>query len=58
MPMLGLMVAVPALVLIGFAVWTVLSFAAAVVIGRALQRLEPVPVRVTARRVVDLRSIR
>jgi hypothetical protein len=40
--------------------WTGLSFVAAVVIGRTLRRLEPVPVRVRseAPRIVDLRCTR
>jgi hypothetical protein len=43
---------------LGIAVWTLVSFVAAVIVGRALRRLEPIPVRVRSPRVVDLRRPR
>jgi len=42
----------------GIAVWTLVSFVAAVLVGRALRRLEPIPVRARSSRVVDLRRPR
>jgi len=50
------MVAVATFAFVGIAVWTLVSFVAAVVIGQALRRLEPVPVRTSSRRIVDLRQ--
>ncbi|MCU1448413.1 MAG: hypothetical protein JWP02_583 [Acidimicrobiales bacterium] len=54
------MAAVSHMVLTVLGMWTALSFMAAIVVGRALRRLEPVPVRVRseAPRVVDLRRAR
>jgi hypothetical protein len=52
------MAAVVTLVFVGVALWTGLSFVAAVVVGRTMRRLQPIPVRVSARRVVDPRRIR
>ena len=49
------MAAVATFVFVGFVLWTFVAFLAAVVVGRTLRRLEPVPVRSRARRVVDLR---
>ena len=49
------MAAVPALILAGLALWTAVAFVVAVVLGHAMRRLEPIPVRASARRVVDLR---
>ena len=50
--------AVATLAFVAFALWTVVSFFAAVVIGRTLRRLEPIPVRISSQRVVDLRRVR
>ena len=47
------MAAVPTLIFAGLALWTAVSFVVAVVLGHAMRRLEPVPVRASARRVVD-----
>jgi len=52
------MVAVATFAIVGIAVWTVLAFAASVVIGRTLRRMEPIPVRTSSRRIVDLRGPR
>jgi len=52
------MAAVVTLIFVGVAFWTALSVVAAVVIGRTMRRVEPIPVRVSARRVVDLRHVR
>jgi hypothetical protein len=54
------MAAVSHMVLTVLGMWTALSFVVAVVIGRALRRLEPVPVRVRSEspRIVDLRRAR
>ena len=52
------MAAVATLAFVAFALWTVVSFFAAVVIGRTLRRLEPIPVRTSSQRVVDLRRVR
>ena len=52
------MAAVATLAFVAFALWTVVSFFAAVVVGRTLRRLEPIPVRSSSRRIVDLRSPR
>ena len=52
------MAAVATLALVGLALWTVLSFAVAVAIGRAFHRMEPIPVRTSSRRIVDLRNSR
>ncbi|MBV8984215.1 MAG: hypothetical protein JO248_07205 [Acidimicrobiia bacterium] len=49
------MAAVPTLIFAGLALWTAVSFVVAVVLGHALRRLEPVPVRARAHRVVDIR---
>jgi len=40
------MAAVLTFVLLGLTAWTAVAFAVAVVVGQALRRLEPVPVRV------------
>jgi hypothetical protein len=54
------MAAVAQLVVLVLAIWTAAAFAVAVVVGRTLRRLEPVPVpvRTRAQRVVDLRTAR
>ena len=52
------MAAVATFAFVGIAVWTVVAFAAAVVIGHALRRMEPIPVRTSSRRIVDLRQSR
>jgi hypothetical protein len=52
------MAAVVTLVFVGVGFWTGLSFVAAVVVGRSLRRLEPIPVRARASRIVDLRGDR
>ncbi|MBV8162467.1 MAG: hypothetical protein JO265_16235 [Acidimicrobiia bacterium] len=52
------MPAVATFVFVAFAVWTLVAFAAAVLLGHTLQRLEPAPVPATRRRVVDLRQPR
>jgi hypothetical protein len=52
------MAAVVTLVFVGVGLWTGLSFVAAVVVGRTLRRLEPIPVRGRASRIVDLRGDR
>ena len=52
------MAAVPTLVFVGLALWTAVAFVLAVVVGHVLRRLEPIPVRVTERRIVDLRRAR
>lgn len=49
------MAAAPALILAGLALWTAVAFVLAVVLGHVLRRLEPIPVRASARRVADLR---
>jgi hypothetical protein len=46
------------LVALVLAVWTAVGMLVAVAVGRTLQRLEPIPVRVRPQRVVDLRRIR
>lgn len=51
------MSAVP-LVLVGLVLWTAVAFVIAVVVGHALRRAQPIPVRVEDRRVVDLRRVR
>jgi putative solute:sodium symporter small subunit len=45
------MAAVVRLVFVSVALWTAVSFLAAVVIGRALRRMQPIPVRTATRRV-------
>jgi len=52
------MAAVVTLVFVGVGLWTALSFASALVVGRILRRLEPIPVRARTPRVVDLRRPR
>ena len=52
------MAAVPTLVFVGLALWTAVAFVLAVVVGHVLRRLEPIPVRVAERRIVDLRRAR
>ena len=54
------MAAVPHLALLVVGVWTIFSFMAAVVVGRTLRRLEPVPVRVRSQapRSIDPRRAR
>jgi len=52
------MAAVATYAFVGFAVWTVVAFVAAVAIGRSLHRMEPIPVRTSSRRIVDLRRPR
>jgi hypothetical protein len=49
------MPAVPTLVFVGLALWTTVAFVVAVVIGHAMRRVQPIPVRVHDRRVVDVR---
>jgi len=49
------MAAVPTLVFVGLALWTAVAFVLAVVVGHALRRVQPIPVRVRENRVVDLR---
>jgi hypothetical protein len=43
------MAAVP-LVFVGIALWTAVAFVVAVVVGHALRRVQPIPVRVNDRR--------
>jgi len=50
------MAAVATFAFVGIAVWTLVSFVAAVVIGHVLRRVETVPVRTSSRRIVDLRQ--
>ncbi|MBV8296401.1 MAG: hypothetical protein JO085_06165 [Acidimicrobiia bacterium] len=52
------MAAVATLALVGLALWTVLSFAVSVAIGRTFRRMETIPVRTSSRRIVDLRNSR
>jgi len=52
------MAAVATFAFVGFALWTVVAFVVAVAFGRALRRMEPVPVRVSSRRIVDIRGPR
>jgi hypothetical protein len=52
------MAAVATFALVGIAVWTLVAFVAALVLGHTLRRLEPVPVRTSSRRIVDLRQSR
>ena len=52
------MAAVATFAFVGIAVWTVVAFIAAVFIGRTLRRMEPIPVRTSSQRVVDLRRVR
>ena len=49
------MAAVPTLVFVGLALWTAVAFVVAVVVGHALRRMQPIPVRTSTRRVVDPR---
>ena len=49
------MAAVPTLVFVGLALWTAVALVVAVVVGHALRRVQPIPVRVREHRVVDLR---
>jgi hypothetical protein len=49
------MAAVPTLVFVGLALWTAVALVLAVVVGHALRRVQPIPVRVREHRVVDLR---
>jgi len=51
------MAAVVPFVLVGIALWTAVAFVVAVVLGHAMRRMEPIPVRASARRVVDLRRV-
>ncbi len=44
------MAAVPTLVFVGLAIWTAVGFVVAVVVGHALRRAQPIPVRVSDRR--------
>ncbi|GEM_PF-5608934 len=44
------MAAVPTLVFVGLALWTAVAFIVAVVVGHALRRAQPIPVRVNDRR--------
>jgi len=44
------MAAVPTLIFVGLALWTAMSFVLAVVVGHALRRVQPIPVRVSNRR--------
>jgi hypothetical protein len=46
------------MIFVGLALWTAVAFAVAVVVGCALRRMEPIPVRTDTRRVVDLRRSR
>ena len=52
------MAAVVTLIFVGVGLWTGLSVVAAVVVGRSLRRLQPIPVRARAPRYVDLRGDR
>jgi len=52
------MAAVVSFAYAGIALWTLVSLVAAVLIGRALRRLDPIPVRVSSQRVVDVRRPR
>jgi hypothetical protein len=49
------MAAVVPIVMLSVALWTAVSFVVAVILGHAMRRMEPIPVRVSAPRVVDLR---
>lgn len=49
------MAAVATFALVGLVLWTVVSFAASVAIGRTFR---PIPVRTSSRRIVDLRNSR
>ena len=44
------MAAVPTLIFVGLALWTAVAFVIAVVVGHALRRAQPIPVRVSDRR--------
>jgi hypothetical protein len=44
------MAAVPTFVFVGLTLWTAVSFVVAVVVGHALRRVQPIPVRVDDRR--------
>jgi len=52
------MTAVVTFAFLGLVLWTVVSFVAALAVGRTLRRLEPIPVRTSPQRVVDLRRAR
>jgi hypothetical protein len=52
------MAAVASYAYLGITLWTLVSLVAAVLVGRALRRLEPIPVRARSSRVVDLRRPR
>jgi putative solute:sodium symporter small subunit len=45
------MAAVVRLVFVSTAIWTAVSFVVAVVIGHALRRMQPIPVRTATRRI-------
>jgi hypothetical protein len=52
------MAAVVTYAFVGVVLWTVVAFLAAVAVGRTLRRLEPIPVRTSSQRIVDLRRTR